>query len=97
MKFQNRLSAIAAIVFVMGSAVLVQKTAAQSTNPPWRNLSLDQLSGVHWQWIYGTQVSKSAVFDDTGFNAFNNQPYFTAQAAVDSCCSWAARSPLPSQ
>ena len=78
MKFQNRLSAIAAIVFVMGSAVLVQKTAAQSTNPPWRNLSLDQLSGVHWQWIYGTQVSKSAVFDDTGFNAFNNQPYFTA-------------------
>src|SRR5438034_10017919 len=49
MKFQNKLSAIAAIVFMMGSAVLVQKAAAQSTNPPWRNLSLDQLSGVHWR------------------------------------------------
>ena len=57
MKFQNKRSAIAVIVFVMGFAGLVQKAAAQSTNPPWRNLSLDQLSGVHWQWIYGTQVT----------------------------------------
>ncbi|HUS36093.1 MAG TPA: hypothetical protein VM680_12150, partial [Verrucomicrobiae bacterium] len=51
---------------------------AQSGRTPWRNLSPAQLTGVHWQWILGSQVSTSAVFDDTGVFAFNNQPYFTA-------------------
>jgi hypothetical protein len=48
---------------------------AQSTNTPWRHLTMAQLSAVWWQWTFSLQVANSPQFDPTGVNAYNSQPY----------------------
>jgi hypothetical protein len=68
-------SLIIAAAVAFGISADVQ---AQSQKTPWRNLTLEKLTAVHWQWIMSSQVATSAVFDDSGVDAFSNQPYFTA-------------------
>src|SRR5262249_59081881 len=55
-----------------------QNAQAQSTQTPWQNQTLRQLSAVWWEWILGIQVSSSPWFDDTGAKATTGQPYFAA-------------------
>jgi hypothetical protein len=66
------------LLLTVSLACLASQTDARAQNgaASWRNLSPEQLSTVHWKWILGTQVSASPVFDETGANAFVNQPYF---------------------
>src|SRR5437867_123030 len=48
---------------------------ALSTQTPWQNLTLSQLTAVWWQWAFSIPVSDSPLFDDTGAKAYSGQPY----------------------
>ena len=94
MKFQNKLSAIAAIVFVMDFAALAHKAGAQSTKPPWRNLTLDQLSVFTGNGFIALRYPRAPFSMIPASTPSITSPTSLPQAAADSCCSWAARLPL---
>src|SRR5437867_5696980 len=48
---------------------------AQSTQTPWQNLTLPQLTAVWWRWAVSIPVSDSPLFDDPGAKAYTGQPY----------------------
>jgi len=56
-------------------APLSQKAHADPTPPLWQNLTQSQLTAAWWQWLYAIPASKSPVFDATGANAYNGQPF----------------------
>jgi hypothetical protein len=67
--------AVTAFAVVCAFSLPVQQASAQSTQTPWRNLTQAQLTAVWWQWAFSVPVSASPLFDDTGVNAYNGQPY----------------------
>jgi len=54
---------------------LFQTASAQSTKTPWQNLTPSKLTAVWWQWVMSVPVTNSPLYDETGSNAYNGQPY----------------------
>lgn len=52
-----------------------QKAQAASTQTPWRNLTPSKLTAVWWQWALGVPTPRSPLLDETGANAYSDQPY----------------------
>ena len=76
-KSANRKAAPVAAALSLLLLVLASTYDAKAAGPqtPWRNLTLDKLAAVWWQWTFSLQVAKSPQFDHTGANAYNGQPY----------------------
>jgi hypothetical protein len=77
-KFSRRLAGAAVLLVVVALGfipVTARRAEAASTSTPWQKLSPSQMSAVWWQWALSNQVSTSPLFDETGADAFNNQPY----------------------
>lgn len=69
------LVAAVAIILMAAFAPAVKNARAASPKTPWRNLTPAQLSALWWQWALSIPVSDNPLFDDTGRDAFNGQPY----------------------
>lgn len=67
--------AAAVVALVWAFSPPVQQGRAATTKTPWRHLTASELSAVWWQWVYSVPVTDSPVFDDTGDDAYNGQPY----------------------
>jgi hypothetical protein len=78
--FQLRMAVMAALALVL---VLAFTPHAMSDDTP----TPSQLTAVWWQWILGTPVSENPAFDETGANAFVNQP-FADQGLIFLCGSF---------
>ena len=65
-------AALSLLLLVLASTYDAKAAGPQT---PWRNLTLDKLASVWWQWTFGLQVANSPQFDHTGANAYSGQPY----------------------
>ena len=65
-------AALSLLLLVLASTYDAKAAGPQT---PWRNLTLDKLASVWWQWTFSLQVANSPQFDHTGANAYSGQPY----------------------
>jgi len=70
--------ALTVIILTCALAALTQSAWAQSTHTPWTNLTPDKMTAVWWEWGYSIPYATSPWLDESGANAANSQPYFTA-------------------